>query len=215
VIMRNVWIKLIASAVLSVNYLLVLWLILHPHTSEEYRDHYLNRKSDCWYSASTKPSPLPADTIDLSAIPDREACRFLRYGWTSGGNRGAEAVLPTLTLRVPVKPGVSAIQLDFNQPSTHTEEADISLVGGRKAAAVHLGPQRQAEVTIPVDANAAAGNNWLFQIEADDKRSYTGNPLGAPSVRHIALKTIRYVRQDVNDSTKRQAGAPSVPPAPP
>jgi hypothetical protein len=195
--------KLIASAVLSVSYLVVLWLTLHPHTSDEYRDHYLNRVSDCWYSAPTKDPPLPPDTIDLSTISDREACRFLRYGWTSGGSRGAEAVLPTLTLRVPIKPGVSAIQLDFNQPSTHTEEADISLLGGRRESTVHLGPRTQSEVTIPVDAHAVDGNYWLFQIETDDRQIYRDNPLGAPRVRHIALKTIKYVRQDVNESAKR------------
>lgn len=192
--MKNPWIKLIASAVLSANYLLILWLILHPHTTQEYRDHYLNRKSDCWYSARTGTPALPPDTIDFSTISPREACRFLRYGWAPTNSRGSEARLPTFTLRVPVKPGVSAIQLEFNQPPTHTEEADISIARGRKDSVMHIGPQTRPEVTIPVNADTAHDNQWLFQIEIDDKQAFKDQVSLQPGLRHIALKTIRYVR---------------------
>ena len=193
--MRNPWIKLIASAVLSANYLLILWLILHPHTTEEYRDHYLNRKSDCWYSAPTGTPALPPDTIDFSTISPREACRYLRYGWTSSSSRGSEARLTTLTLSVPVKPGVSAIKLEFNQPPTQPEEAEINIAGRRNEAAMHIGSRTLPEVTIPVDADTVHDTQWLFQIEIDDKQAVRGHQVSLrPGVPHLALKTIRYVR---------------------
>jgi hypothetical protein len=194
-IMRNLWIKLIASAVLSSGYLLILWLILHPRTSEEYRDHYLTRTSDCWYAAPSGTPADPSDTIDFSGIPDREACRFLRYGWASATQRGSEARLTTLTLRIPFKPGVTAIQLEFSQPPVHAEEADISLVGGSNRPTVHVGPQPQPEVTIPVDTSSVNDNQWLFQFVVDDGSASKVHQTNLdPGVRHIALKAIHYLR---------------------
>jgi hypothetical protein len=188
-------IKITLSAVLAIYYMSTLWILKNPSTSQEYKGHFTNRVSDCGLTSRTASSKELPDEIDFPSISNRESCRYLRWGWSPISKRGSEANSFNLKLNVPYKPDTKALQLIFNEPPNRQEAVRVALAGTTTETEIHVSPEQETEVTLPV---GAPGNDtqWHLDISFDMPlvlwNKYEAAPRGE---RHMALKMIKYVPQ--------------------
>jgi len=186
--------KIAACAVLVMYYVSTLWIMTNPRTSQEFKDHFIDRISDCWLRPQATTARELPDRIDFITIPNAEGCRYLRSGWSPITKRGSEAHTFELKLDIPYKPDTRALQFTFDEAPDRREAVRVALAGTSTEAEISIGPEQQSEITIPVGKMPDNGTEWHFNVRFDMPvalwNAYNDAPRGR---RHIALTTIQYV----------------------
>jgi hypothetical protein len=186
--------KLLATAGLGVFYLALPYAASHPRTSAEYRDHYSQRRADCWVPARlAEAGPDLPDDVAVGQLAYPQACLYLRIGWVKVEGWGAWSNPGPATLRLPWRPDATAAELGLRGPAAAPGpvRAEFTIGGEQVGVTVPPGEERSVRIPLPPAPDRRA---WEVRLRVEGVGTApTGLPFWPTRRVGVGLERIRYL----------------------
>lgn len=186
--------KLLATAGLGVFYLALAYAASHPRTSAEYRDHYVQRRADCWLPATlAEAGPDLPDDVAVGQLAYPQACLYLRANWFELEGWGAWSKPGAVTLRLPWRPDAAAAELRLRGPDAAAAPVRAEFTSGSEQVSVTVPPgeERSVRLKLPPSPDQRA---WEVQLRVEGAGvAPTHTPFWPTRQVGIGLERIRYL----------------------
>lgn len=186
--------KLLAIAALGGFYLALAFAASHPRTSAEYRDHYVQRRVDCWLpEALAGAGPDLPDDVAVGQLAYPAACLYLRTNWVKLESWGAWSNPGIATLRLPWRPDAVAAELRLRGPDAASAPVRAEFASGGETVSVTVPPgaERSLRIPLPPSPDRSA---WEVRLRVEGAGAApTHTPFWPTRQVGIGLERIRYL----------------------
>jgi hypothetical protein len=153
--------KLLITAGLGVGYLLIAFLVVHPHADPEYDAHYLHRTADCWIPSALRAKGLdqaPPSLVAISQLNHPESCRYLRRGWWMIEGWGVWAHGDEATLELPRERGARTVELTLRGVPAPGPAIPVRFVLNGRTTDDNIAPGTTTTIAFPLPPDDAPYN---------------------------------------------------------
>lgn len=179
-------------AVVALFELGVMWLMLHPDVSADYRAYYIDKTTTCMNQPVAGTYAL-GTTVDFTPA-GRDAAKLVKVcGWEGPVGDGNHAVGTSARLRFVYPEPAAALQLNLElvavkQDSQPTQRVEVRF-NGELIDTLTVASDPPQDFTIPVPADLAASANGRVELEFQFPDSLQMGPTD-PDNRRRSIKLL-------------------------